>query len=426
MHPPFCAGRSGLFHEGQVLTDFVRGQKAKLSDLTPATRVEVGLNVVPRGGQVVDVSCFGLDANGSLSDDRYFVFFNQRSSPEGAINLVGPRHGDKDVVEVDLARLPPSIKRLVFVATVDGAGCISDMGPSHVRLIANGSPVARFGFSGSDFTTEKAIMAAELYFKDVWRFAAVGQGFGGGLNAVLASFGGREMKPAAIRPPVPPVSVPPPPVDPPRPAPPQSAPAVRLSKVRLEKGGATHSVNLKKPGDGGRPIHINLNWDNPNAKAGLMKIFSGAAPDLDLGCMFEMNDGGKSVIQPLGGNFGSRHSLPFIYLDKDDRTGASSDGENLYIVRPELIKRVMIFALIYEGTANFANVHGRLTIKDQDGNEILIPLNNPDPRLTFCSICVIQKQGDRIQITKEERYFPGHKFADEHYGFGFRWTAGSK
>jgi tellurite resistance protein TerA len=425
-----------LFHEGKDMTDFVRGQKAKLSDLTPSTRVEVGLNVVPKGGQVVDVSCFGLDANGKLSDDRYFVFFNQKSSPEGAITSVGSRHGDKDVIEVDLSRLPQTIKRLVFVATVDGGGSMSDMGPSHVRLLVGGSPVARFPFSGADFTSEKAIMAAELYFKDVWRFAAVGQGFGGGLNAVLKSFGGEEIAPAAppptpqapppMPPPIPPpVRATPPPIPPPPPAP--AAPSVRLSKVRLDKGGATHTVNLKKGGgEAGRPIHINLNWDNPNAKGGLMKIFSGAAPDLDLGCMFEMIDGGKSVIQPLGGNFGSRHALPFIYLDKDDRTGAASDGENLYIVRPELINRVMIFALIYEGTANFATVNGRLTIKDQEGNEIFIPLNNADPRLTFCAICMIEKRGDGVVITKEEKYFQSHRFADEHYGFGFRWTAGSK
>lgn len=141
--------------------------------------------------------------------------------------------------------------------------------------------------------------------------------------------------------------------------------------------------------------------------------------------MFRLANGDKGVIQPLGGKFGSRDAPPFIYLDKDDRTGAASDGENLYILRPDLIDMVMIFALIYEGTASFANVNGRLTIKD-GRQEIFIPLNNPDPRYTFCSICLIQKRGQTVEITKEERYVTDHEEADGHYRFGFRWVAGSK
>gem|GEM_PF-5478211 len=37
------------------------------------------------GSAVYDYCCFGLDAQGRLSDDRYMVFFNQTSSPAGEI-----------------------------------------------------------------------------------------------------------------------------------------------------------------------------------------------------------------------------------------------------------------------------------------------------------------------------------------------------
>ncbi|MCK6526948.1 TerD domain-containing protein [Myxococcota bacterium] len=416
------------------MTEFVRGQKARLADLTPSTSIEVALDVVPGGSQTLDVSCFGLDAAGRLSDDRYFVFYNQRTSPEGAVAMVGPRHGSREVFQVDLSRLPQGVRRLVFTAAVDGGGTMADIGPSRLRVLAGGAPVATFSFAGKDFGGEKAVMIGEVYFKDAWRFTANGQGFNGGLSALLAHFGGEEVGAKAAPPPAPPPPpVAPPPPPPPRPPvaaappPPPPAPTVRLGKVTLDKKGSSQAVSLKK-GGAVQTIHINLNWDNPNAhkKTGLFGLGRVPAPDLDLGCMFEMAGGAKGVIQPLGGNLGSRHSPPYIYLDKDDRSGAATDGENLYVTRPDLIERVMVFALIYEGTANFADVNARLTLKDHEGNEILIPLNNPDPRLTFCSICLVARKGDRIEITKEEHYFSDHSRADGHYGFGFRWKAGSK
>lgn len=198
--------------------------------------------------------------------------------------------------------------------------------------------------------------------------------------------------------------------------------------VTLEKRGSSQTVELSKDGRQQR-IHINLNWDNPNQgrRSGWLGLGRAAtAPDLDLGCMYSMRDGSRGVIQPLGGNFGSRDSAPFIHLDKDDRTGAASDGENLYLLRPDLVQRVMVFTFIYEGSAGFAEVNGRLRITDHLGNQILVPLNNPDSSRTFCAICLIENRGDRVEVIKEERYFSGHQDADRHYGFGFEWTRGRK
>lgn len=407
------------------MQQLTRGQKGKLADLGAGDTIEVVVNPVPRGSQVIDLSCFGLDANGKLSDDRYFVFFNQKASPESAVQMTGGRHGGRECFKLELGRLPASITRLVFTAAIDGDGTMADLAGSNVDVVANNGPVARYSFSGADFGGEKALMMFEIYKKDIWRFAAVGQGFNGGLSALLAHFGGEEVG-AAAAPPKPA----PAPVAAPAPAPapaPAAPPKVNLGKVTLDKAGAKGTVNLQKGGNQD-PIHINLNWDNPNAgkKVGLFGLGGPApAPDLDLGCMFRMATGEKGVIQPLGERFGSRHAPPYIYLDKDDRTGASSDGENLYIMRPDLIDMVVVFALIYEGTANFSTVHGRLTIKNK-GQEIFIPLNNPDPRQTFCAICLIQKRGDSVEITKEERYYMDHEQCDNHFGFGFRWVAGRK
>jgi len=402
------------------MNQLVRGQKGRIADLGGGDVVEIALNMVPRGAQVIDVSCFGLDGDGRLSDDRYFVFYNQKRSPEGAIESLGARNGARDCFRVELARLPGHIQRLVFTAAFDGAGTMADLSSCHVDLVIGGRAVARYSFGGADFQQEKALTVFELYLKGAWRYAAVGQGYNGGLSALLKHFGGEELSPEAPPPPKPPTPAPPP-------KPPAPPPKVQLGKVTLEKKGAKGTVSLRK-GGGQQSIHVNLNWDNPNAgkRVGFLGLGGPApAPDLDLGCMFLMSNGQKGVIQPLGQRFGSRHAPPYIYLDKDDRTGAAADGENLYILRPDLIERVVVFALIYEGATTFADVRGRLTITD--GNqEIFVPLNNPDPQLPFCAICHIQKLGDAVEITKEERYVLDHEEADRHYRFGFRWVAGTK
>ncbi|MFF0556783.1 TerD family protein [Streptomyces sp. NPDC004266] len=178
--------------------EFQRGHKAKISDLTAGTDLYVGVQIAAPG-LTFDISCFGLDADERLSDDRYFVFFNQPKSPEESIQLLGAQSGDTESFRVTLDRIPAHIHKLSFTATIDGAGQMSQVGPGHLRIVAGGEEVARYAFTGAEFSTERAVMLGDFYLKDVWRFAAVGQGFDGGLEALLRNFGGEvaEDEPAA-------------------------------------------------------------------------------------------------------------------------------------------------------------------------------------------------------------------------------------
>ncbi|MGA5439145.1 TerD family protein [Streptomyces griseoincarnatus] len=181
--------------------EFQRGHKARISDLTAGTDLYVGVQIAGPGLSF-DISCFGLDADERLSDDRYFIFYNQPKSPEESIQLLGAQAGDTESFRVTLDRIPQQIKKLSFTATIDGAGQMSQIGPGYIRIVAGGEEVARYPFNGSEFTTERAVMLGDFYFKDVWRFAAVGQGFDGGLDALLRNFGGEvaEDEPAASEP----------------------------------------------------------------------------------------------------------------------------------------------------------------------------------------------------------------------------------
>ncbi|MFC8666078.1 TerD family protein [Streptomyces sp. NPDC057199] len=181
--------------------EFQRGHKAKISDLTAGTDLYVGVQITGPGLSF-DISCFGLDADEQLSDDRFFVFFNQPKTPEESIQLLGAQAGDTESFRVTLDRIPAQIQKLSFTATIDGTGQMSQVAPGYLRIVAGGEEVARYSFNGGEFSTERAVMLGDFYLKDVWRFAAVGQGFDGGLDALLKNFGGEvaEEEPAAPAP----------------------------------------------------------------------------------------------------------------------------------------------------------------------------------------------------------------------------------
>jgi tellurite resistance protein TerA len=421
------------------MNTFSRGQKGKLADLGVGTSfpVEVDINAA---GVAVDVSCFGLDANDRLADERFMVFYNQLASPGEAVRL--DLGSGKARFNVNLDALPGSIAKLVFVAAIDGAQTMRALGASSLAL---GSAV-RFPWSGADFGEEKAVIVAEIYRRDgQWRFGAVGQGFNGGLSALLKHFGGTEAAPASSAAPTPAAS-------------PAAGPRVSLSKVTLEKRG--DKVSLDKRGSAGfGRIHVNLNWNQsgnvapapaPAAeKTGLLGRLSGALNgvtggaaggrrrsggiDLDLGCMFELADGRKGLVQALGNAWGDYDGPPFIKLDADDRTGASLNGENLWINGDQFaqIRRAIIFSFIYQGVPNWSATDGVVTIAVPNQAPIEVRLDQGGNQM-MCAIAMIENQGGQLQVTKMVEYFEqqgrtsAHELMDRRFGFGLRWKTGSK
>lgn len=396
------------------MNNFARGQKGKLADLGCNSPFTIELDI-DAAGMAVDVSCFGVDSADQLSDERYMVFYNQLASPEGAVKL---ELGGKPRFAVNLDALPATIAKLVFVAAIDGNGAMRSVGQSAMTL----GDAVRFPWSGADFQDEKAVIVGEIYRKDgVWRFGAVGQGFNGGLSALLAHFGGAEAAPAAT----------------PTPA----AKPVSLSKVTLEKRGDKVSLD-KRGGKGFGRIHVNLNWNQGGAKAapaktGFLAKLSGAAAssgvDLDLGCMYEMADGKPGLVQALGNAWGDVDRRPYIKLEADDRTGQSTGGENLTINGDHFneIKRALIFAFIYKGAANWAATDGVVTINMPDQAPIEVRLDQGGNQM-MCAIAMIENVGGSLQVTKLAEYFAqqgkesAHQLMDRRFGFGLRWTTGTK
>jgi tellurite resistance protein TerA len=71
----------------------------------------------------------------------------------------------------------------------------------------------------------------------------------------------------------------------------------------------------------------------------------------------------------LGNRFGRFEIKPFIQLDADDRTGSSVQGENhINGNQWDQIERIVIYAYIYQGAAQWAATDGVVTIKIPDNN----------------------------------------------------------
>ena len=400
------------------MTDFARGQKGKLSDMGCMGAFPIVLNIAAQGMDV-DISCFGLDANDQLSDDRYMVFFNQKSCPGGGVALAIAN--GQSTFTVDVSCLPDSIYKLVFAASIGGEGTMRKLGPSSMRL---GSTT--FMFSGADFQDEKAVIVGEVYKRNgQWRFGAVGQGYNGGLSALLKHFGGTE----AVSPSIP-VSLPAP-----------EATNVSRSKITLEKRG--DKVSLEKTGGRGcGRIRVNLNWNQESlpaveAKGLFNKILGKGQPsqgiDLDLGCFFELGDGSPGGVQALGNSWGSFDRPPFIHLAGDDRSGSNVGGEDLFINgdRFDQIKRILIFTFIYNGAPNWAVTNGVVTIDVPGRAPVEVRLDNGTDA-PMCAIAMIENAGGNLQVTKLVEYFrqagstSAHKLLNDRFGFGLRFSAGSK
>ena len=169
-----------------------QGQRIPLSKLIQGQFLSLTIQI--HSPHTVDLACFGLDAAGKLSDDRYMIFFNQPGSPCGSLKQAGT------TFSLNLAGLPAFIDRLVFTAAIDGAGAMREILPSSfVVKDAIGQAVATCPFTGNTFSGEKAIMVADIYRKDGhWRLASNLQGFNDGLAALVKHFGGEVSSDDAI------------------------------------------------------------------------------------------------------------------------------------------------------------------------------------------------------------------------------------
>lgn len=191
---------------------------------------------------------------------------------------------------------------------------------------------------------------------------------------------------------------------------------------------------ISPPEGGFGKIKVGAAWNNVKVDdtsffGKLLKRKLDANIDLDLGCLYEMQDGRRGAIQALGGQMGAFDAAPYIHHSGDERTGdKDGDDEALYIngAKWPQIKRMLIYVYIYGGATDWAQVQPQIQLYLPDNRPLVITLSTHMKELALCTIAELVNVRDGISVTNFTEYFPGHAEMDRAYGFGLEWDEGDK
>ena len=148
----------------------------------------------------LDAAAFLLGANGKVTSDDDFVFYNQLKHPSGSVehmgdNLTGEGEGDDEEIRIDLSKVPANIEKIDFTVTIYDAKernqTFGQVENAYIRVVdeATGKELIRYDL-GEDFSIETAVVVGEIYRKNgEWRFNAIGSGWEGGLAALGKNYG---------------------------------------------------------------------------------------------------------------------------------------------------------------------------------------------------------------------------------------------
>jgi tellurite resistance protein TerA len=253
-----------------------------------------------------------------------------------------------------------------------------------LRVGAEGSEPARCDCAGE--TTQTSYLLGECYrHGGGWRFRAGGEGY------------------------VPPTPRPPSPV-----TLTGDAPAVPLARQ-----GATSGT-----------LRVGLERDTAHGAWG-----ADAGVGLDLCALFELSDGGKGVVQALGGALGSLHRPPFILLDGEhgaDRSGPRGSGDHLTVNLDHLahFRRILVFVTLFRGAPSFAGLRATVTLRPEHGAGVDFALDECAVPSTVCALALLTRDGPDLVVRREARHLvprrgvSPQRTVDYAYGWGLNWTPG--
>ena len=174
-----------------------KGDRVNLTKHYPLSKLIVGLGWAVNSNSGanfdLDASAFLLGENEKVTNNSDFVYFNNRTHPSGAVkhmgdNLTGSTgDSDDEQIEVNLAKVPANISKILFIVTIFDAksrkqnfGQISN---AFIRIFdkENSCELLRYNLA-ENFSTETGVICGKLYRSgSEWEFNAIGKG----VNAIL-------------------------------------------------------------------------------------------------------------------------------------------------------------------------------------------------------------------------------------------------
>ncbi len=187
------------------MVDLSKGGKVSLEKVAPGLKkflvgLQWDVNRYDGGAEFdLDASAF-VTKDGKVVTETDFVFYRNPKHPSGAVwstgdNRTGEGDGDDEQILVDLDKVPAGYNEIYFTITIYDAEARSqnfgqvENAMIHLTNPETGEDLVKYDLS-EDFSAETAIVAAKLYLHNgEWKFAAIGQGFTGGLAALCNNFG---------------------------------------------------------------------------------------------------------------------------------------------------------------------------------------------------------------------------------------------
>lgn len=189
--PPILAGvRPGV--------EMRKGQKASLMQKNPnLERIAVCMGWRVKNSMCdLDASAFLLKADNRVPGEDWFVFYGQTESPDGSVRHRGGNSpGDAAVLEINLKKVSPHVKKIVFIITINEAlqnrlnfGMVSD---AYIRVVdrATNAEIVRYVLD-EYYSNVTSMVVGELYEKNSeWKFNAVGNGVARDLAGLCELYG---------------------------------------------------------------------------------------------------------------------------------------------------------------------------------------------------------------------------------------------
>lgn len=195
----------------------------------------------------------------------------------------------------------------------------------------------------------------------------------------------------------------------------------------------TGDTAIIDPHDHGyQEIRIGAAWEEMIVKGRgfLGQFFTRRHPvDLDLGCMYELQDGTRGAVQAFGDLYGAFDKPPYINHSGDERSGEThGDDEYILVNGPHWpdIKRLLIYVYIYDGVPHWASVRPQIQIFVPGEEPIAVVPDVHDSKLAVCALVGLENIRNGIKLTNYNEYFPGHAEMDRAFGFGLQWGDGQK
>lgn len=392
----------------------------------------------------VEAAAFLLTETGTVRTDSDMIFYNNLVDAAGFITMTGSGRtvngGRIQSFVLNLDKVPSGIERVAFCLALQsgqskGLYYMNQLSKTSLGVLGGSAEVELVQTDiNLDDKQENALVLGEVYLrKGEWKVKCVAQGFVAGLHALAENFGVVVAEAA------------------------QAAESMTRATIPLTSNSAVSksaapSIQFDPPQGGFTDFQVVLNWGEPPApvpsddlpppsrantprgKGLLGGLFGGAkdpkakGADLDLCCLFELSDGYRGVVQALGDHFGGYQTAPYVELQGDERQGGGSQSEIMVVNGKKWveIKRLLFFAMIFKGAPNWSKANGRARILVPDQVPISVRLDQPTVDRRVCSIALVENEGGKIVVHKRVETFKNPRELDTQYGWGLRWSAGTK